>query len=69
MLPESWLVLKDNTLQDTRTAIASHHGTAADPSQPPATQRSAVHSINHIKSNESQSAHCMLSLTHNTLCE
>jgi hypothetical protein len=42
---------------------------AADPSQPPATHRSASHSINQIKSNESQSAHCMLSLTHNTVCE
>jgi hypothetical protein len=27
MLPESWLLLKLNVLQDTRTAIASHHGT------------------------------------------
>jgi hypothetical protein len=47
---------------------------AADPSQPPAThriaaQRSAWHQSNQIKSNESQSAHCMLSLTHNTVCE
>jgi hypothetical protein len=42
---------------------------AADPSQPPATHRSASHSINQIKTNESQSAHCMLSLTHNTVRE
>jgi hypothetical protein len=27
MLPVSWLLLKVNVLQDTRTAIASHHGT------------------------------------------
>jgi hypothetical protein len=27
MLPDSWLLDKDNDLQDTRTAIASHHGT------------------------------------------
>jgi hypothetical protein len=27
MLPESWLLFKSNRLQDTRTAIASHHGT------------------------------------------
>jgi hypothetical protein len=27
MLPESWLLYKDKCLQDTRTAIASHHGT------------------------------------------
>jgi hypothetical protein len=27
MLPESWLLYKYNCLQDTRTAIASHHGT------------------------------------------
>jgi hypothetical protein len=43
--------------------------TAADPSQPPTTHRGASHNINQIKSNESQSAHCMLSLTHNTVCE
>jgi hypothetical protein len=42
---------------------------AADPSEPPATQRGASHSINQVKSNESQSAHSMLSLTHNTVCE
>jgi hypothetical protein len=27
MLPKSWLLFKLNCLQDTRTAIASHHGT------------------------------------------
>jgi hypothetical protein len=27
MLPESWLLCKSNSLQNTRTAIASHHGT------------------------------------------
>jgi hypothetical protein len=42
---------------------------AADPSQPPAAHRSAAHTINQLKSNESQSAHCMLSRTHNTVCE
>jgi hypothetical protein len=42
---------------------------APDPSQPPATHRSAAHNINRIQSNESQSVHCMLSLTHNTVCE
>jgi hypothetical protein len=42
---------------------------AADPSQPPTTHLSAAHNINQVKSNESQSAHCMLSLTHNTVCE
>jgi hypothetical protein len=41
----------------------------ADPSQPRAMHLSASHSINQIKSNERQSAHCMLSLTHNTVCE
>jgi hypothetical protein len=44
---------------------------AADP-QPAArnaSQRSASHRINRIKSNERQSAHCMPSLTHNTVCE
>jgi hypothetical protein len=38
----------------------------ADPSQLPTTHRSASHNINQVKSNENQSAHCMLSLTHNT---
>jgi hypothetical protein len=44
---------------------------AADPSESTATQRIAAHRINQTKSNESQSAHCMLSLTltHNTVCE
>ncbi len=40
-----------------------------DPRQLPATHRSASNNINQVKSNESQSAHCMLSLTHNTVCE
>jgi hypothetical protein len=42
---------------------------AADPSQPPTTHRGESHDINQIKSIESRSAHCMLSLTHNTVCE
>jgi hypothetical protein len=42
---------------------------APDPSQPPTTQCGAAHSINQVKSNESQSTHCMLSLTHNSVCE
>ncbi len=67
MLPESWLLFKCNFLHDTRTAIASYrdHGTR----RRPATHRSAAHSINQTKSTESQSAHCMLSLKHNTVCE
>jgi hypothetical protein len=68
MLPESWLNCKYNPLQDTRSAIASHHGTRCR-RRPPASrpQRIAAHQSIH-KSNESQS-HCMLSLTHNTVCE
>jgi hypothetical protein len=66
MLPESWLVLKSKFLQDTRTAFASHHGTPTPASRP---QRNASHSINQIKSNETQSAHCMLLLKYNTVCE
>jgi hypothetical protein len=42
---------------------------APDPSQPPATHRGAAQNINQVKSNESQSVHCMLSLTHNTVGE
>jgi hypothetical protein len=44
---------------------------AADPSQPPTTHRSASKSINQIKSNDKpvSTLHCMLSLTHNTICE
>ena len=34
MLPESWLLYKPNHLQDTRTAIASHHGTRRRRPQP-----------------------------------
>jgi hypothetical protein len=33
---------------------------AADPSQPPATHLSSSHSINQVKSNERQSAHCII---------
>jgi hypothetical protein len=51
--------------QPSRHTMASD--AAADPSQPPATHRSASHSVDQIKSNESRSAHCMLSLTHNTV--
>jgi hypothetical protein len=53
----------------------SHRVTPLHPTPPPtpasSPQRISVHriaSIN-IKSNESQSAHCMLSLPHNTVCE
>jgi hypothetical protein len=42
---------------------------AADPSKPPATQPIAAQRINQIKSNESQSAHCILLLAHNTVRE
>ena len=45
MLPESWLLFKSNPLQDTRTAIASHHGTRRrtrpQPAARNASQRSA----------------------------
>jgi hypothetical protein len=41
MLPESWLLPKNNSLQNTRTATITHHirapGGDADHSQPPAT--------------------------------
>jgi hypothetical protein len=73
MLPESWLLFKPKYLQDTRTAIASHHGTRrrrrTQPAARNAPQRSASHNIKKVKSNECQSVHCMLSLTHNTVCE
>jgi hypothetical protein len=43
------------------------------PTPPPTAtsrpQRIAAHCVNQIKSNESQSAHCMLSLTHSTVSE
>jgi hypothetical protein len=72
MLPERWLLPKLKNLQDTRTAIAiaSHHGT---PPPTPASrpQRIAAHRIASIKPSQanSQSEHCVLSLTHNTVCE
>jgi hypothetical protein len=73
MLPESWLLSKYNSLQDTRTAIASHHGTRRRRRPQPAAHylRSAAQRSASIKSSQmtSQSAHCMLSLTHNTVCE
>jgi hypothetical protein len=55
--------------QPSRHAMAPDADT--ERSQAPATHLSASHSINQIKTNESQSesAHCMLSLTHNTVCE
>jgi hypothetical protein len=53
--------------QPSRHTIAPDATT--DPSQPPTTHRSASHNINQVKSNESQSVHCMLALTHNTVCE
>ncbi len=68
MLPDSWLKCNHNTLQDTRTAIASHHGTRRRCRTHPA-DRSASQLINQIKSNESQSAHCMLSLKNSNLCQ
>jgi hypothetical protein len=63
----------------TATACRAHeqpsrHTTApdaaADPSEPPAIAAQRIASIkSQIKSNESQSAHCMLSLNNNTVCE
>jgi hypothetical protein len=55
MLPESWLMCKLKDLQDTPTAIA--HTIRPKPVAHNASQRIASHSINQIKSNESQSAH------------
>jgi hypothetical protein len=70
MLPESWLLFKPNRLQDEQPLRHTMAPDAdADPSQSRATHRSASHSINQIKSHESQSAHCMLSLNHNTVCK
>jgi hypothetical protein len=54
---------------DQRSRHTMAPDAAPDPSQPPTTHRGASHSINQLRSNESQSAHCMLSLTHNTVCE
>jgi hypothetical protein len=70
MLPESRLSLKPNTLQDTRTAIASHHGTRRRCRPQPAV-RNASHRIESIKSNQmkNQSAHCMLSLKNSNWCQ
>jgi hypothetical protein len=47
MLPESWLLVRYNSLQDTRTAIASHHGTRRRCLPRPAsrTQRISAHRI------------------------
>ncbi len=61
--------------QSSTTACRTHEHTmasdtaTADPSQPPATHPRTPHSINQITPDESQSAHCTLSLTHNTVCE
>jgi hypothetical protein len=56
MLPKRVLLLKSNSLQDTRTAIASHHGTRRRHRPQPvahnASQCIASHSINRIKSND-----------------
>jgi hypothetical protein len=53
MLPESWLLYKYNTLQDTRTAIASHHGTRRrrrpQPAARNAPQRSAQHQSSQVE--------------------
>jgi hypothetical protein len=48
------LLCKSNSLQDTRTAIASHHGTRRRRRPQPASRphASASHSINQIKSND-----------------
>jgi hypothetical protein len=54
MLPESWLPCKPNCLQDTRTAIASHHDTRRRRPQPAArnaSRRRASIKSNQIKSN------------------
>jgi hypothetical protein len=72
MLPESWFFPKCKYLQDTQTAIASHHDIddaiaptmLSHPASPiPATHLRAWHGINK-KSIESQSAQCMLSPKH-----
>jgi hypothetical protein len=53
MLPESWLLFKCNPLQDTRTAIASHHGTRRrrrpQPAAHNAAQRIAQHQSSQVK--------------------
>jgi hypothetical protein len=52
ILPESWLLYSCNTLQDTRAAIASHHGTrrCRRPQRVArnASQRSAYHQSNQL---------------------
>ncbi len=67
MLPESWLLYNPKVLQNTNSHRVTPWQTT--PSPTPTTHRSASHSLNQIKSSDSQSAHCMLSLTHNTVCE
>jgi hypothetical protein len=55
------------------TPCRTHEQPSRHPTPPPTPasrpQRMQAHRINQLKSNESQSAHCMLSLTHNTVCE
>jgi hypothetical protein len=70
MLPESWLPCKPKYLQDTQTAIASHHGTRRRRRPQPAAHN-ASQRIASIKSSQMKASqqHCMLSLTHNTVCE
>ncbi len=47
MLPESWLLNKYNTLQDTRSAIASHHGTRRRTRPQPAARNASRRSAKH----------------------
>jgi hypothetical protein len=58
MLPKSWLVPNHKYLHDTRSAIASHHGTRR-PRPTPASrpQRISAHRIASTKSNEMNSQH------------
>ncbi len=53
MLPDSWLTHTHKNLQNTRTAIASHHGTRhrhrRRPAARNASQCSAAHNINQVK--------------------
>jgi hypothetical protein len=56
MLPESWLLLKYNSLQDTQIAIASHHGNRRCYRTQPvahytADKLIAYHPSNRVKSN------------------
>jgi hypothetical protein len=48
MLPESWLLYKFNLLHDTRTVIASHHGTRRR-SRPQPAARNALHQSDKIE--------------------